>query len=331
MNVYPVDEYNRLGLELMKTSLMEGEDFYRLGTGSDFDKILTERYQFFQGYLDGPLQIDNAIFIFGSKSEYNGWASGGPQMNVMSINAHLIIGNTLFYKVKTKEIEDVLIKYGIALSFDSGLETTEIMRQTAEMYIFYHETGHLIQAKEPSLISAKRDEKENTETSFDITSHIAELDADMFANVRIASHVIKIISREKDSGVISLERIESLCSIIVAAYLTYRNLILANQPKFYTKKHKHPHLQIRMFAAISDISNAVSQNTDFELRRDLIVKTSLNMMDDLCEIHPQIAHRDLFITEGQQNIDLIREYYQELLNLVTTNKCTVYAKRNGYQ
>jgi hypothetical protein len=320
------ERYNNLSHELMTNGLLFNDQFYVLGTGSDFDQILTDRYEFFQRYLDDKLPINNAFFVFGATKEYNAWALGDESINILLMNAHVFIGNTLFYETRKDLIKGILAKFSIPEFFDNGLDTVTIMRQTAEMYLFYHEAAHLIQAQDPLLVSNRRTEDNNSTHEFQIINHVAELDADMFANVRIATHIIKIVDRDKKNGSYSKDRIEKLCSVIVGSYLLYRNLILGYQPEFYTEEHKHPHLQIRMFAAISDISNAVEQNVEFELDRKLIVTLSMDIMDELIQIHPEINHVNLFLSEGQKNFNLIRKYYQKLLDLVVHNKGTAYVK-----
>lgn len=320
-----LSNYNTLGEALTKINLLDQDEFFPLAANTKFHLDLLNKYKFFQGYMDGPLKIQNSFFVYGSDPSYNAWALGSSEINIILINAHVFQGNANFYNDYQTSINDILKSYGINLHYDNGLETSIIMKQTAEMYLFYHEAGHVIQMAEPSFSFEKIYENSFGNSEFNINDHVAEFDADMFANIRLASHTKKILERGKENKMDS----ENLGIAILASILLYRNLLLNNNSsRFYLKENSHPHLYVRMLTALTDISNMLTQLHQNIDQKRIVIQT-IEIMNELCKIHPEIKDKLNFISNLEPHISDIQSYYKELLNLTIINESTSYYKKNG--
>lgn len=321
--------YNQHGLEIINAGLITQTEFRPMGISPTFDPLFLKRYMFFQGYLDGPLLVPNSFFFFGTGQEYNAWALGDTEINIILVNAHVIVGNTLFYANCRTQIETVLKKLGISCTYDGGLPTVNVMRQLAEMYIFYHEVAHLIQMFElPQLIPAIRDERFNT-NQFDIIDHIAEVDADLFASTKIATHVLEIIGRDKRRHSIDAVYVENLIVVVVSGFVLFRSLVLNHQLPFYTKATRHPHTLIRIFVGIADLTHSITQNSGYALDKKIVLDKVISCVENLCRIHPEISRHSIFTDLSKKHISLIKGYYEELIGEVKLQSGTAYVKKGG--
>lgn len=322
-----INHYNSHEPKLIKAGYLNPNELYLLGSGTEFDKVLYQRYRFFQDYLDnGAFNIKNGYYLFGTEDTFNAWACSNESINIVLINAKVIICNSLFYGSNYElQIENILRQHRIKTSYCNGVATIKLMRQLMEIFLFYHEVGHLIQSWNPPLVHSKIEENKKG-LEYNEIDHIAEIDADMFAYNRIASHIKLIVERGSENK----KDTEKLCSVLIASYLLYRSILLGDFCNFYTKEYHHPHLLIRMWVAISSICNAVNKNVNFEIDSKLIIELSLKLLDGLCFIHPEINGETNFVEMSIQNKESIAVYYNELTLLTKEEKGTTYEKRERY-
>jgi len=200
------------------------------------------------------------------------------------------------------------------------------MSQLMKMFLFYHESAHIIQQQSPNLFDGIIDESKNDE--FLMVDHVGEIDADLHASRKIAEHLSNIFHRDSSSfhELDPKKYLEDLCITTISSYLFCRMLIFDNYSTFYTKKHSHPHILIRMQATMVDIIKVVQLHTGLVLDTDRVFNYLLSVTDLLCTTHSSLQSVSTFLGMSVTHSGDISEYYDELIKIIRSNKKTVYNK-----
>jgi len=267
-------DYNR-NIELLLSNTFVKEDYhkclYSVFRFQDLpvERIFSDHYQFFQEYLDNHLldyQIQPTKLFYNSCDSINGWAAKENGIGIISINRGSLIqleylfdqDPVLFYaQPELKRIEK--------LSNICDSPIWRLMHQTSLLYLFYHEVGHIIQNSSKVSFDVI-EETTDQDSSFDQKSHELEIDADMFAAIRLAKHGLqywrKLQSKNK-----SKDNLLTIVSIILSGIVVYRLKLFQYSGPFYYRKNKHPHIVIRIAALITNIIDYL--NTELNSTREL--------------------------------------------------------------
>ena len=181
---------------LLKNSIIKNRnELHELDGSEKYYDDLNELETFFQGYLDNAYPFNNPIFVFGSTPTLNAWACYFNDVDSVCVNLFVCTTMRDFMNKNNRIISKGLQLHIIDTVYDNSLSATKIMLQVSEMYLFYHEVGHLLQEKSPVLLNIFTDEQINTGV-FDIVDHVSEIDADFYASVRLPMHLFAICDRE---------------------------------------------------------------------------------------------------------------------------------------
>lgn len=289
---------------------------------------LIELDEFYQGYLEsGYLNLENALFFFGKEDTLNAWAYKYNGLNVVCINSKAITYSRRIIDEHRNEIEQFLKENNLTYVFDNGLHATVLMKQFIEMFLFYHEVGHLIQEQSPWLASIYFQELPR-EGGFDINDHVSEFDADMYAAVKMASHLVRVCDRQLglDSEEDKVRFIEDSSIIAISTYMMYRLLLFPNYPKFYIKEESHPHLVIRTPYLAIHLTKAIMDNFSPEVSKERILQNSTSFVEYLGDFLYEEDFSTLFFNAGKENFKAIVDYIYELNQLTVLNEGTAYNK-----
>jgi hypothetical protein len=298
---------------------------YTIDGDSLHGEFLLKDYDFFQEYLDKQVLDREAFFIYGSEGEYNGFAIADENINIVSINSYLFLAIELFYRENRASIEKILSTNNIPLKFDGGLPTVTIMKDTAKMFVFYHELGHLVQSFKPTMISNYTDELETD--MYNEIDHVSEIDADLYAANMVVSHILKISTRDEKFRPLDSKYFEDLCIAIISSFTLFRNLTIGKVDEFYLKENSHPHTAVRVFNVYHTILDSLSQNTKitFDCRR--ILKVTMAIDEELCDIHPDIQHSSNFQRVLENNLSEIVSYCKEIMETVVSLESSAFNKK----
>ena len=298
---------------------------YFIDDGTPYGKLLLKDYEFFQGYLDQQVRDGSAFFIFGSEEEYNALAVTDEKINIVSINFHLFLGIEFFYNNNHAKVENIISTFCVPLNFDGELSTVTIMKDTAKMFVFYHELGHLVQSFRPSMLSNYTDEVNTDE--YEEMKHVSEIDADLYAANMVVSHILCIANRDKGIRLVDARYYENLCIAIISSFTLFRNLTIGNVNDFYLKERSHPHTAVRVFNVYHTILDSLSQNIEIQLdwRRILEITTAID--EKLCIIHPEIRHSSNLQHILQNELRTIVSYCKELMEIVVSLDSSAFNKK----
>jgi hypothetical protein len=119
---------------------------------------LKENEIFFQGYLENGYPFESPYFVYGSEESINAWACSFSNINVVCFNTFTCTKLRDFFYSHSGIINDTLGLFRVNTVYDNNLSCEKVMLQVSEMFLFYHESAHLIQALEPMMLSEKTDE-----------------------------------------------------------------------------------------------------------------------------------------------------------------------------
>jgi len=294
----------------------------------DKDSEDEELYIFFQKYMElNSFDFDNPIFFFGAEKTLNAWAWKHNGLDVICINKYAFQYMDELIGSHQKFIIRYLEDNGINTGYDNELPATVIMKQVMEMFLFYHELGHLVQEQEPILSSLFTEEIfENEE--FNILDHICEYDSDLFASVRLVTHIFRVYKRQANlnSDEEKVRFLEDSCIIATSSYIMYRFSLFPDYGDFYTKKSTHPHIIFRIIALTIHITKATIDNSPVELSRERILSETINFVDAFTKEIQNLDVFDSFIEMGRNNFQDIKKYMHELNQEVVTLEGTAHVK-----
>lgn len=315
---------------LLDAEIIESEDQVKeLSIEDDYFEDLFELESFFQSYMEDEFRFENAVFIFGSSNDLNAWAWKKNNVSAICINYSSTKLMRDFFDIYLGEVIFQLCCYRITPTYDNGLAATIIMQQVSEMFLFYHEAAHLIQAQEPVLLNVFTEEEIRGGT-FDIIDHVSEMDADLYACRRLATHLLRITDRQQ--GYIDKTKyLEDLVIVTIIGYMIYRLILSTQELTFYLKKKSHPHMSVRMTHVIINLTQATINNTSFRIDRKRIVTTSMSILEELGVAIPEYIVAQKYVDEGKANHKDILHYIHELQGLINTNPASANNKTSKIQ
>lgn len=310
---------------LLENEIIKNKDEVHFPRKNDnFDKLSS----FFQEYLEySSFNFSNPIFFFGSEKSLNAWAWSNNGLNIICINRCVIKFTNVLFDKHDSFISKYLRQNNINSSYDNILTASTIMKQMVAMFLFYHELGHLVQEKDPALDSAFIEEQYERE-EFEIMDHISEYDSDLFASVRLVTHVFKVYERQEGLGTERKKKkfLEDSCIVAITSYIIYRLKLFPSYGEFYTKESTHPHIIIRIITLAIHFTKATIDNSKIQVSKARILNETIKFVDEFSKHLPDYNAANSFINMGRENFDEIMIYIHELNELVINNEHTAHVK-----
>lgn len=299
---------------LLKSGIItSAEEVLLINSRVPYHDELRQIELFFQGYMENGYPLKNPVFILGSEKTINAWACSYGNINAICINATTCIVLRNFFTIHRVEIRRVFDVYGVSTSFDNGIPCEVALLQVAEMFLFYHEVGHLIQSFEPSMFQGHIEETIDHH-SYHILDHVSEFDADFYAAIRMPIHLFRMLNRfvENNPKESPSKHLEELAVLTIVGYMIFRLLTYDSIQPFYTDRSTHPHPLVRMPNVQIRIVEAISQNTtiDFDGRR--VISRSMSIIEALSSNVHALMPVHNFVDDGRKHAADIKKYIYRL-------------------
>jgi hypothetical protein len=314
----------RIRLLLEKGIIENKDEAYIPEENDDLEELST----FFQNYMEyTSFNFPKPIFFYGSEKSLNAWAWTNNGLSVICINKFAIKFTYDLFDKHDSFISKYLNQNNINSRFDNTLKASTIMKQMVAMFLFYHELGHLVQEQNPVLDSTFIEEQYERD-EFNIMDHISEYDSDLFASVRLVTHVFKVYERQKglNSDYEKKKFLEDSCIVAITSYIIYRLNLFPDYGEFYTKESTHPHIIIRIIVLVIHFTKATIDNSRIQVSRARILNESIKFVEEFSKHLPCYDAANSFIIMGRENFDEIMKYTHELNELVINNKHTAHVK-----
>lgn len=288
-----------------------------------------ELSNFYQEYLEHKsFNFIKPIFFFGAEETLNAWAWKCNGLDIICINHYAILFINNLFNENQEFINNFLRKNEMNTRYDNKLPAITIMKQMIEMFLFYHELGHLIQEQPPSLTSTFIEEIHKEKEDFDLLDHVSEFDSDIFAAVKLASHIFLIYGRQKglDNDNKRKQFLEDICILAITSYITYRLKLFPEYGSFYTEGGSHPHIIFRIFILSVHFTKAIIDNSKIELDRGRILTQSIQFVEDFSKVLLNNNDVNSFIEMGKDNKTALAEYTYKVNEIVIAHEGSAFVK-----
>ncbi|MVM40842.1 hypothetical protein GO730_29340 [Spirosoma sp. HMF3257] len=246
------DYYDIVGELISNKVIPKGDEF-------DFEMSPTSlnysRYfQFCQENLSercNDYNIQPAKFYFRESFEVNARAGFKNKYYVIAVNKGTIHTLYDFFYNQNNIFEESELADFNQLNAILDVPVGYFMYQSATLFTYYHELGHLIQFSNiihneviPELWL--NEQYDNSVDNFDFTKHIYEFDADVHAANSVCFHPIDLWSNLDDEYK-TLGNLEKILSLTLASVFSYFMFLMKNKnEEIYYNKYTHPHPLIRI-------------------------------------------------------------------------------------
>lgn len=277
-------EYYEIVGDLMSNRVIPKSEIYDFEI-SPRSEVYRKYFQFCQENLTERCQdynIQPAKFFSRENFEVNARAGLFNNYFVIAVNKGTI--DTLyefFYNQNYIFEEENLLNFR-KLNTILDVPVEYIMYQSAILFTYYHELGHLIQ-KSPDLSLWINEQYINNQNKFNPLNHIYEFDADMHAANTVCFHPIDLW-RKLSGDNKNKSNLEKLLSLTLSGIFSYFMFLMKNRnEEIYYDKSTHPHPLIRItyiltaFVGVAqeyyvDISQEKIVNEAFEITKLLFKK-----------------------------------------------------------
>lgn len=304
-----------------RTGTDKSEVFFYDGT--PLESICEDLFQFFQNSFDidfSHFGILPGYIFFGSDRSPNGWATRHPNGSIICIH----IGAVLILADKFL-LEDKLVEKS---SNSNGLKHVELllnnslnnlMLQSAYLFFFYHELGHLIQRS--SSIFNKMMEVTSSKNAYSKEQHIREADADMFAGIQLARQILnkydKFTEQDKNIDVLT-----DFASFVAAGAGLFMLMFNSFSEAMYTKQNSHPHSMVRLMIILDTVINYTLLKfgipSEEMVVREKLVRKSILLLDELLPTLYGDQYRSNLMAQYTNSQKDIFAYSKELIEEVKT-------------
>lgn len=302
-----------------------------------YELLCDKLFQQFQFHLEknfDNFNIRPAIFFFNNIRRVNAWADLINGTYVNSCN----IGTVDALRKVFLEIDlDELIKRVPELEYFRVLEAplrTALNDQlfvTAFLYIFYHESAHLLQK------SANGNPGRTTECGvgkpFNIQDHVYELDADLFAAIRLVEHIEYNWTNKFGEELRTQEVLEKLIVVSAMGPAVFKLLFIEFSQEIYYEQKTHPHSFIRTIAILHNLVNysqtLIGSKHDIQLDYAQLTQRVILLFD---KVLPALLGdralknlKAIYRNEGTN----ISQYYDKLAQMVEDDPTTAISQMHN--
>ena len=159
------------------------------------------------------------------------------------------------------------------------------MFQLLSLFLFYHETGHLIQQKIEGRGTDAYVEflgEDNLPPEEVRIRHMREMDADWFAGQQLALHIKKCAEDLSGDGrLIDRQMLQLVSSLAMAAVYMYFIFSSSDHPGLYLEEHSHPHPLVRLSYMYNCLFQNIEGNVFSEIPQADILKEAVRISDRL--------------------------------------------------
>lgn len=327
--------YKDISNELITVAKISKEDIFDYDF-SPLKSIFEQYFQFCQTNLSehsNEHSIQPAKFYYVERNGVN--AIAGVQ------NGYYIIGvfketitrlYDLFYEQNNVFEDDIeLKKYSTLKTLNVPLGF--LMFQTASLFTYYHEQGHLIQKSDYLASWLNEQYLENNERPYSQEKHVLEFDADLNGAHFICYHLIDYWKKQEQTFQ-TQENFQMMLSLGAASVFSYFMLLQTNSQDIYYKKYWHPHPVVRISYIIDCFIKVAEINLpdNIQIDSNLTLTEAFKISD---KFFTTVLKNDIvskFISVYSSETGNIQTYITELIELSKLNPAlvrhkTVYPKK----
>lgn len=215
-------------------------------------KQLQDKFNMYQGYLQAGRKFskENSYFYFSED-----YRLGGDAIKIdQNYFAKIYIGTFNRLHDLFTENEKLFDAQGLEavkeanLPINTDFPINELMCQICMHFTYYHEVAHLHQE---SRFLVHEQTEDHSNAKYDFERHFLEYDADIFAALSVCTHIFQYFDKYHYRK--TIEDLEEITAILLAAILIRILLSPGIKVDFYTKETTHPHWIIRMMKIIEVI------------------------------------------------------------------------------
>ncbi|WP_077923897.1 hypothetical protein [Spirosoma sp. 209] len=157
-----------------------------------------------------------------------------------------------------------------------------IMLQSALLFTFYHELGHLVQFANQTSAAASLDERNMAAGTrpFEFWYHIVEYDADQHGAQQSAAHVIDFWSKLPEEERTN-ENLSRLIVVTLVGILGFYMMLLDDpETELYFYERTHPHPLIRLQWIYASLLDRISSNlSEVNVDNSAVLAETLRILD----------------------------------------------------
>jgi hypothetical protein len=196
----------------------------------------------------GLYKIEPNFFFFNNSTNVNAWAQVKEGNSIVSINIGTIYELKTVFLDNEELTEEIFGAAAQRLNEALILKKSSIMNfmfNSAAIFLINHEVAHLIQNNEN--LQYEFNESIVGNEGFNIENHVYEVDADIFASMKLSQDIHKIWKKfgmEFQTD----EFLSDLISLALSAIGVFKLFNFNAEKEMYYKEKSHPHVVIRYIA-----------------------------------------------------------------------------------
>jgi hypothetical protein len=276
--------------------------------------------EFAQEHLDRDdmdYDVRPARFYYNDLDSLNALARTVNGLGMIEVNMGAIHRLLRLYIPKEHLFEeaDLIVYRQLAIAKD--VSPSVFMFQMVSLFLFYHETGHLIQQKEEGDGNDPYVEflSENALPPEEVRiRHMREMDADWFAGQQMAFHIKKCAEDLSGEGrPLDLQMLRLVSSLALAAIYMYFVFSAFDHPGLYLEEHSHPHPLVRLSYMVSCLFQNIEGNVFGEIPQADILKEAIRISERLMLTPLRNIVRDYSIgLHGR--LKEVEDYIKQIMN-----------------
>lgn len=297
-------------------------------------KNLQNKFNMYQGYLESGERFakENSYFYFSEDYSLGGGATKIRENYFIKI--YIGTFNRLHDLFATNE--NIFDVEGLEIIKDvNGLTDfpiNELMRDICLHFTYYHELAHLHQ---DSQYLSNGMHEEHNDANFEYSRHLLEYDADIFSALSLSTHIFQYFDNWHHRK--TLDDLEEITSILVAAILIRILLSPGIRMDFYTEETTHPHWIVRMINIIEIISNHTGKIADAKYQIGKIdsrkvIRKSLaytNILNDTLSLGIILGDISKMVVDNAKTIEVYINKLTEDIKIMNNSSWVLWNARSS--
>lgn len=272
--------------------------------------------------------IDPNLFFFKNNININARAEIKNGYSIVSINSGTINNLKTLFLDNEDSIEEIFgnnVQLLNEILIKEKSSVMNFMYYSALIFLTNHEIAHLIQNNEKLDFRLNESIEENVD--FNINKHIYEVDADVFASMKVSQDIHQIWKRFDDEYRTD-SFLSDLITLAISAIGIFKLFNLNAERGIYLREKSHPHVTVRytiITETFIDYTSHLRNRQIPEEFKDLILNNSFDYIELLNGFTEDEFFED-FATLAVQNSEEIMKYSNYLLGQIGINENCVYYK-----
>lgn len=322
--------YKDISNELITNAKIAKEDIFEYDY-SPLKEIFERYFQFCQTNLSeysNEHNIQPAKFYYVERNGVNAIAGVKNSYYIIGVYKATITSlYDLFYERNNIFDDDAELKHYSNLNSTLNVPLGFLMFQTASLFTYYHEQGHLIQKSDYLASWLNEQYIDSDERPYFQEKHVLEFDADLNGAHLICYHLIDYWKKQEQVFQ-TQENFQKMLSIGAASVFSYFMLLQTNRQDIYYKKYWHPHPVVRISYIIDCFIKVAQINLPDSISLDAnqTLTEAFKISDKFFTTVLKNDMVEKFISVYSAETENIKTYVTELIELSKLNPTLVRHK-----